>query len=371
MSPRRIRYSLWYAFKDNRGVSQRIRVEELSDDEPSVCDIQDEIVRKEKLSCAVSTIILEVKAPEGDQYNLLNDALFHEHEENFITFQCHCEAQKDTISVGHIGKGHEGFKQFFIAEFFNEDTKAEAMELASKRTSIFVDMKKAIITDDLDLQRMLKVMVTAGTLSFNVSLETLSKAFTDFKFQEVCHLFGIFEDENPSLSAFPVFNCDTRTIDWDQVAKQHLVHLINDLKVYNIVNLVFLMSFLVAAVCYFKEDIILRPQKKLCGRHGHGPVDFALESHHQLGHKHKWNEVDEDTASLEETYGIVTDAEKWYFLHCKVSDNKGAEFGLSKPPITVDWFGTVEKYRANVKMVLEHILWLLCKMEEAEADTGI
>jgi len=36
----------------------------------------------------------------------------------------------------NANQGHEGFKQFFIAEFFNEDTKAEAMELASKRTQM-------------------------------------------------------------------------------------------------------------------------------------------------------------------------------------------------------------------------------------------
>lgn len=42
----------------------------------------------------------------------------------------------------------------------------------------------------------------------------------------------------------------------------------------------YVRSFLVAAVHCFKEDVVLRPQKKLRGKHGHGPVDFALESRH-------------------------------------------------------------------------------------------
>ncbi|CAG8498248.1 9743_t:CDS:2 [Paraglomus occultum] len=87
----------------------------------------------------------------------------------------------------------------------------------------------------------------------------------------------------------------------------------------------YVRSFLVAAIRCFKEDIVLRPQKKLRGRHGHGPVDFALESHHagatvcvtevtkddlkqgiaqnvvQL--EACLNEVDEDTVGLEEAYG--------------------------------------------------------------------
>jgi hypothetical protein len=82
--------------------------------------------------------------------------------------------------------------------------------------------------------------------------------------------------------------------------------------------------------------------------------------------------VDEDISSLEETYGIVTDAEKWYFLHCKVSGDKGTKFELTRQPVSVDWFGDdVEKYKASVRMVLEYILWLLSQMEEAEANTGI
>ena len=40
----------------------------------------------------------------------------------------------------------------------------------------------------------------------------------------------------------------------------------------------YVRSFLVGAVYCFKEDVYFRPQKRLCGRRGHGPVDFALVS---------------------------------------------------------------------------------------------
>ncbi|CAG8596532.1 6452_t:CDS:2 [Paraglomus brasilianum] len=118
MSPKKTRHSLWYAFEDNRGVSQRIRVEVLPDDEPSICDIQNEIVRREKLSCAASTIILEVKAPEGDQYKLLNDALFHEHEENFVNLKDSFAISKKVRSLGirHFQVGTEVYpdRNFYI-----------------------------------------------------------------------------------------------------------------------------------------------------------------------------------------------------------------------------------------------------------------
>ncbi|KAG9293435.1 hypothetical protein G9A89_009159 [Geosiphon pyriformis] len=69
--------------------------EDLPDDEPSVCDIQYEIIRREKSSCAASTHILKVNALEDDQYKVLNDALFHEHEENFVTL-------KDSFQISKI-----------------------------------------------------------------------------------------------------------------------------------------------------------------------------------------------------------------------------------------------------------------------------
>ena len=71
MPPKRTRHSLWYTLYLG-DVSQRIRVEKLPHDEPSIHDIQNEIVRREKLPCAASAIILKIKAPEDDQYKLSN-----------------------------------------------------------------------------------------------------------------------------------------------------------------------------------------------------------------------------------------------------------------------------------------------------------
>ncbi|RUS14128.1 hypothetical protein BC937DRAFT_94296 [Endogone sp. FLAS-F59071] len=36
----------------------------------------------------------------------------------------------------------------------------------------------------------------------------------------------------------------------------------------------------VAAVCSFENVVVVRLQKQHCGKHGHGPVDFGLESRH-------------------------------------------------------------------------------------------
>lgn len=235
----------------------------------------------------------------------------------------------------------------------------------------------------------------------------MSKAFSDYNLREVCRLFGISEDSDPSLNVFPEFICGSTTIDGDQVSKQGLTHLINDLEALNdttdldltneATRSLYVRSFLVAAVRRFKKDIVLRPEKKLRGRHGHGPVDFALESRHTkatvgvtevkkddikqgiaqntvqleaclIGNKRKRDEIEEEL-KLENAYGIVTDAKDWYFLHCETDNKTAIKFRLSKT-ITINWSAN-DTVGSDVKKVLGHILWLLAKMEQSEARRGV
>ncbi|RUP50877.1 hypothetical protein BC936DRAFT_137257 [Jimgerdemannia flammicorona] len=184
-----------------------------------------------------------------------------------------------------------------------------------------------------------------------------------------------------------------------------LKHLIEDLKLLRRTTEVDLSNeatrslyvdrFIVAAVSSFDKDVIVRPQKQLRGRHGQGTVDLGLESRHTtntlsvteikkddikkgiaqnalqleacltISRKRKRDEVVEDPVMLKHAYGIITDAEKWYFLHC-INDDK-ITFRLSKP-VSVDWFSD---YSNDVKTVLEHILWLLKEMGKAETETGV
>ncbi|CAG8513272.1 10522_t:CDS:2 [Paraglomus brasilianum] len=96
MSRKKPRHSLWYAFEGDN--ARRLRVEDLPDDEPSVGDIQDEIINKERSSCAASTITLKVKAPEDDKYKLLDDALFQKHEENFFSTVTKANKKRWTVN---------------------------------------------------------------------------------------------------------------------------------------------------------------------------------------------------------------------------------------------------------------------------------
>ena len=82
-----------------------------------------------------------------------------------------------------------------------------------------------------------------------------------------------------------------------------------------------------------------------------------------LGHKRKANEID-DEYGLDQVWGIVTDAEKWYFMECTRDSEGKPTFKLSKPLFVVyEDDGTKDM----AEKVLGHIIWLLEKAQEADS----
>ena len=55
-------------------------------------------------------------------------------------------------------------------------------------------------------------------------------------------------------------------------------------------------------------------------------------------------------------FGIVTDAEKWYFIECTLDNNQKPKFKLSKPVIII--YGD-EDIEDRVKKIIGHIVWLM------------
>ncbi|CAI2193735.1 995_t:CDS:1, partial [Funneliformis geosporum] len=71
--------------------------------------------------------------------------------------------------------------------------------------------------------------------------------------------------------------------------------------------------------------------------------------------KCKASEID-DEKKMDIVWGIVTDAEKWYFMECTFDKEKKPAFKLSKPVI-VEYDD--ENLQAKVEKVLAYIVWLL------------
>ena len=136
-----------------------------------------------------------------------------------------------------------------------------------------------------------------------------------------------------------------------------------------------------------KRKFEIRPQKVISGPNGHGPLDFAIDlcqTAKTVGvtevkkddfvkgvaqcavqlesslsyRKRKADEMEERTFGR--VFGIVTDAEKFYFMECSMDDQDRPSFKLSKP-VTVVYEDN--DLQTKVEKVLEHIVWLL---EEAQ-----
>ncbi|CAB4435833.1 unnamed protein product [Rhizophagus irregularis] len=212
----------------------------------------------------------------------------------------------------------------------------------------------------------------------------------------VCQLYGLGgESEEPSMTSFPVFSCGNI-----KPSQESLEGLMAELKSrldntpINLLSIeatksLYVYSYLLAGANNFKGKFEIRPQKVISGPNGHGPLDFAIDLRRtaktvgvtevkkddfvkgvaqcavQLesslsNRKRKINEMEEDQPTFGRVFGIVTDAEKFYFMECTMDDQDRPSFKLSEPVVVVY---KDENLETKVEKVLGHIVWLL---EEAQ-----
>ncbi|PKC64282.1 hypothetical protein RhiirA1_222738 [Rhizophagus irregularis] len=248
--------------------------------------------------------------------------------------------------------------------------------------------------NDQDLRELLQVFVSKKNLKFTVTVETPSKAFSDWTFPKVCQLYGLDgESEEPTMAAFPLFSCGN--VKPSQESMEGLMAELKSRIENTPINLLsieatkslYVYSYLLAGANNFKGKFEIRPQKVISGPNGHGPLDFAIDlcqTAKTVGvtevkkddfvkgvaqcavqlesslsyRKRKADEMEERTFGR--VFGIVTDAEKFYFMECSMDDQDRPSFKLSKP-VTVVYEDN--DLQTKVEKVLGHIVWLL---EEAQ-----
>jgi hypothetical protein len=257
-------------------------------------------------------------------------------------------------------------------------------------------------SDDTSFRDILQLFVSKKSLKFSVFIETPSKAFSDWTFPKVCQLYGLGESDDPSLSVFPPFTCEYKEMkeDSSQAILKHLISELNARLKSIPINgneaskSQYVCSYLVAGVNLYEGKFELRPEKNITGPNGHGPVDFAidlLQTAKTVGvtevkdedffkgiaqnavqlesalsnRKRKANEMEEG-AFMGNVFGIVTDAEKWYFLECSLDDQERLRFKLSKPIVVVY---DSEDMEGMVERVLGHIAWLLDEVQKPDSDS--
>lgn len=249
--------------------------------------------------------------------------------------------------------------------------------------------------NDVAFREMLRLLVLKNNLKITVFVETPSKPFSEWTFPRVCQLYELSDDPNPSTRVFPVFSCGCVDLK-DEKAQTVVRYLMNCLKLlqditpldmaYEATKPIYSYCYLVAGVSFYKNDFSIIPEKLIQGRNGQGNVDYAIECSSTgrtvglvevkkddflkgfaqasvqmesslTGRKRKANEMDDDEREVDKVFGIVTDAEKWYFMTCTLDEKGKPSFELSKP-ISVPYNNNGDM-QINVEKVLGHIMWLL------------
>ncbi|RIB18636.1 hypothetical protein C2G38_2036735 [Gigaspora rosea] len=139
---------------------------------------------------------------------------------------------------------------------------------------------------------------------------------------------------------------------------------------------IYVSSYLATVSNYFKNKFTICPEKVISGPNGHGPLDYALVSSTsskvigavEVKATDYIQGIAQNTVQCETLlangremgFGIITDAEKWFFLKCFL-DNGKPTFQLSKKFVVVYEDNDIE-YR--VGEVFKTIVWLI-------KDTGI
>ncbi|EXX70886.1 hypothetical protein RirG_083340 [Rhizophagus irregularis DAOM 197198w] len=278
-----------------------------------------------------------------------------------------------------------------------EMEKPPALENDGAVLNIINDSGKFSPRNDQDLRKILQLFVSNVNLKFTVLIETPSKPFNEWTFPKVCELYGLSDDPNPSIDVYPVFSCGSADLSSEQ-SKAVVKHLLAELKLrqkttpldmtYEATKSIYSYCYLASGVSFYDEKIKIIPEKLITGHNGQGNLDYAIEcrsTNRVVGlvevkrddfkqgfaqatvqmessltcRKRKVNEID-DSYGLDKVWGIVTDAEKWYFMECMLDGEGKPSFKLSEPVIVVY---KDENLQAKVEKVLGHIVWLL---EEAQ-----
>ena len=283
-----------------------------------------------------------------------------------------------------------------LKDYIRKMYKQSALENDGAELNFMNDGNKYSPRNDQELREILCRFVSKGISRFTVFIETPSKPFNSWTFPKVCELYELSDDPNPSIDVYPVFQCGCANTK-EEKYKEALRKLFDELETrvattpidvsYEATKSIYSYSFLASATYPFKSQIKIVPEKLVEGKNGRGNLDYGIESRttgrtiglievkkddfkqgfaqatvqmeSSLSRKRKANEID-DEYDMDKVWGIVTDAEKWYFMECTLENERKPVFKLSKPLFVAY---EDEGMKDMAEKILGHILWLL---EEAQ-----
>jgi len=257
---------------------------------------------------------------------------------------------------------------------------------------------------DSDFRDLLQRMVDRHAVQFTVSISTPSKAFSSYDLDTVCKLYGINDSGGTFSAMFPKLDCGLISKD---TFEQDLTNFTTDLEKHLLITpfdgtneatkSIYVYLILHAAISIFgASKFTIYLEKYITGAHGHGPVDYAIDSRltkKTVGvtevkdedfkqgiaqnvvqlesclttRKRKASEIEDVESPPGRAFGIISDAEKFYFLECRINGDGKTTFKLSESVI-IDYRS--EFMKDMVAKVLGHIGWLLEEVEKPDLSSA-
>ncbi|CAB4431044.1 unnamed protein product [Rhizophagus irregularis] len=323
------------------------------------------------VSATASNEVLELREKLASLQALLNKSV---HAFDVVVSPKRTKSFKWTVNIEHATL--DGLKNSIRAM-----NQTPALENDGAVLNMLNDSGKFSPRNDQDLREMLQVFVSKSNFKFTVLIETPSKPFNEWTFPKVCELYGLSDDPNPSIDVYPVFSCGSADTK-NEKYKEALRKLFDELETR-------------VATTPIDDQVKVVPEKLIEGKNGRGNLDYGIESRttgrivglvevkkddfkqgfaqatvqleSSLGRKRKANEMD-DEHGFDKVWGIVTDAEKWYFMEC-TQDAEGIPlFKLSKPLFVVYEDAGMKDM---AEKILGHIIWLLEESQKADSAVNL
>ncbi|CAI2191241.1 7858_t:CDS:2, partial [Funneliformis geosporum] len=246
-----------------------------------------------------------------------------------------------------------------LKEYIRGLYKSPALENDKAVLNFMNDERRYYPRNDVSFQEILRSLISKSNPKFTVFIETPSKPFNFWTFQKsaIKHLMA---------------ELDLRKKTTPLVLA------------YEATKSIYSYCYLASGVSLFENNFKIVLEKLVKGHNGQGNLDLAIEcrSTRRIAglvkvkrddfkqgiaqatmqmessltcRKCKASEID-DEKKMDIVWGIVTDAEKWYFMECTFDKEKKPAFKLSKPVI-VEYDD--ENLQAKVEKVLAYIVWLL------------
>ncbi|KAF9997529.1 hypothetical protein BGZ80_006990, partial [Entomortierella chlamydospora] len=152
------------------------------------------------------------------------------------------------------------------------------------------------LSNDAQFRKIIQQYRKTNTKTIAVALETPTKKYTNFTLTGVNNLYGISNLKVPEISDLPPFEgISSGTLDSD-LHKESLKRLIDELDsrirsipAYTLNDApcsAYVCSFFTQVVLIFNDELTIAPERLLRGRHGHGKVDYSIESLANDGTRH-------------------------------------------------------------------------------------